>query len=92
MFDDPSLGASTSAVADKIHNLPHGVALEFHQTYNLRVISVVLAVPPLTSAIFACAWIVIFVRRGEANRERPDVQVIVATAFTVASYIITTGM
>ena len=87
LFRNPELGKDSSTIANKIQSLPQETALEFKQTYNLDVISLVLAAPPIGSAIFAVAWISIFV-----HKQGVDLQNLLASAFTVASYIVTTGM
>lgn len=85
VFENPKLGAQTVALADKIRTGPENSALEFQRTYDVGTISVVVAVPPLASLIFAIVWVSIHAHK----RSDADFQVIVATAFTVASYIIT---
>lgn len=87
VFENPKLGAQTVALADKIRTGPENSALEFQRTYDVGTISVVVAVPPLASLIFAIVWVSIHAHK----RSDADFQVIVATAFTVASYIITAG-
>lgn len=85
-FRSPELGKDSKTIAEKIQSLPREIGLEFRQTYSIGIISLVLAAPPLGSAIFAVAWISIFV-----HKEGVELQVLVATAFTVGSYIVTTG-
>lgn len=86
LFRSPELGRYSSTIVDKIRGLPQETGLEFKQTYNLRVISMVMAAPTLGSVIFAVAWISTFVHKAGV-----ELQSLVATAFTVASYIVTTG-
>ncbi|MCJ1430098.1 hypothetical protein MMC29_008013 [Sticta canariensis] len=86
LFRSPQLGKDSSVIANKIQSLPHETALEFKQTYNLHVISLVLAAPPVGSVIFAATWIPIFV-----HKQGVDLQNLIGSAFTVASYIVTTG-
>lgn len=87
LFHSPELVKDSNNIAKKIQGLSQETVLEFKQTYDLGIISLVLAVPPLGSVIFAVAWILHFV-----HKEGVDLQVLVASAFTVASYIVTTGM
>lgn len=86
IFENPEFGAHTVAVAETIKNLPNNAALEFQRTYNVGAISAVVAVPPLASLIFGIVWVRIY-----AHKNNADLQVIVATAFTVSSYIVTAG-
>lgn len=46
-----------------------------------------MAAPPLGSVIFAAVWLSVF-----RHQEGVDLQVLDPSAFTVASYIVTTGM
>lgn len=87
LFRSPEIGRNSYTIRNKIHGLSQETALEFKQTYNLGVISLVMAAPPLGSVIFAAVWISVF-----RHKEGVDLQVLVASAFTVASYIVTTGM
>ena len=84
LFENPELGKHTRAVADRIHNTPRNTALDFQRSYDLDRISMVIATPPLASLIFAIVWIQTFVHEN-------DLQVVVTTAFTGATYIITSG-
>ena len=86
IFENPELGAHTVTVAETIRTVPENTALEFQRTYDVGAISAVVAVPPLASLIFAIVWVRIYAHKGNA-----DLQVIVATAFTVSSYIVTAG-
>ena len=86
IFENPNLGARTVAVADTIRDLPENSALEFQRTYDVGAISAVVAIPPLASLIFGIAWVRVYARKDNA-----DLQAIVATAFTVSSYIVTAG-
>ena len=85
-FRNPDLGAHTEAVAETIRTVPDDTALEFQRTYDVGAISAVVAVPPLASLIFGIVWVRIY-----AHKDNADLQVVVATAFTVSSYIVTTG-
>ena len=86
IFKNPNLGARTIAVADTIRDLPKNSALEFQRTYDVGAISAVVAIPPLASLIFGIAWVRVY-----AHKDNADLQAIVATAFTVSSYIVTAG-
>ena len=85
IFENPELGAHTVTVAETIRKISKNSALEFQRTYNVGTISIVVAVPPVASLIFAITWVRIYAHKGE------DLQTIVQTAFTVSSYIVTTG-
>lgn len=86
IFENPELGAHTVAVAETIRTVPEDTALEFQRTYDVGAISAVVVVPPLASLIFGIVWV-----RMYAHKDNADLQVIVATAFTVSSYIVTAG-
>lgn len=86
LFENPELGAHTFAVAETIRTVSENSALEFQRTYDVGAISMVVAVPPLASLIFGIVWVRVYAHKGNA-----DLQVIVATAFTVSSYIVTAG-
>lgn len=86
MFENPKLGAHTDAVAETIRTVPKSSALEFQRTYDVGAISVTVAIPPLASLIFGIVWVQVYAQKSNA-----DLQVIVATAFTVSSYIVTAG-
>ena len=86
IFENPNLGAHTVTVANTIRDLPENSALDFRRTYDVGAISVVVAIPPLASLIFGITWVRVYARKDSA-----DLQAIVATAFTVSSYIVTAG-
>ncbi len=86
IFENPELGAHTVTVADKIRTLSENSALEFLRMYNVGAISVVVAVPPVASLIFGIVWIRVY-----ANKNGTDLQLVIQTAFTVSSYIVTAG-
>ncbi|KAL9130929.1 MAG: hypothetical protein Q9175_006901, partial [Cornicularia normoerica] len=86
LFENPELGAHTLAVAETIRTVSENSALEFQRTYDVGAISMVVAVPPLASLIFGIVWVRVYAHKGNA-----DLHVIVATAFTVSSYIVTAG-
>ena len=86
-FKNPGHVEEKHAIADKIHHLSNDTALEFKQTYNLTILATVLAIPPLASIIFVIVWIRVFFHEFQGA----DKQVLVSTAFTVASYIVTAG-
>ena len=86
IFENPQLGAHTIAVAETIRTVPKNSALEFQRTYDVGAISAVVAVPPVASLIFGIVWVRIYAHKANA-----DLQVIIATAFTVSSYIVTAG-
>lgn len=86
IFENPELGAHTVAVAETIRTVSKNSALEFQRTYDVGAISVVVAVPPLASLIFGIVWVRIY-----AHKSNADLQVVVAAAFTVSSYIVTAG-
>ena len=85
IFENPKLGAHTVAVAEIVRTISENSALEFQRTYDVGALSVIVAVPPVASLIFAIVWVRIYARKGV------DVQVAVQTAFTVSSYIVTAG-
>lgn len=62
-----------------------GEGLEFVRSWNIVAISAIVLLPFVLSLVFSGVWIGVFVKRGT------DVQVVVQTAFTGASYIVTTG-
>ena len=84
-FENPELGAHTTTVAETVRKISKNCALEFQRTYDVSTISVVVAIPPVASLIFAIAWVRIYAHKGE------DLQTTVQTAFTVSSYIVTAG-
>lgn len=86
IFENPELGAHTTTLAETIRTVSEKSALEFQRTYDVGFISVVVAVPPIASLIFGIVWVRVYARRHDA-----DLQIIVATAFTVSSYIVTAG-
>ncbi len=86
IFENPELGAHTVAVAETIRTALKKLALEFQRTYDVGAISAIVAVPPVASLIFGIAWVRVYAHKGDA-----DLQVIVTAAFTVSSYIVTTG-
>ena len=85
IFENPELGAQTVTVAETVRKISKNSALEFKRTYNVGAISMVVAVPPVASLIFAIAWVRIYAHKGE------NLQTIVQTAFTVSSCIVTAG-
>ena len=86
VFENPGLGAKTFTVAETIRTLSENSALEFLRIYNVGAISVVVAVPPVVSLIFGIVWIRVY-----ANKNNTDLQIVIQTAFTVSSYIVTAG-
>lgn len=85
IFENPQLGAHTVAVAETVRAISENSALEFQRTYDVGALSVIVAVPPVASLIFAIAWVRVYAHKGV------DLQVAVQTAFTVSSYIVTAG-
>ena len=65
--------------------------LEFVRNMDRRAVGTVIIAPPVASLIFVTVWLVIYLRKSEDSDEKVDVQVVVTTAFTVASYLVTTG-
>jgi hypothetical protein len=64
---------------------------------NRSAITAVVLAPPLASLVFAVVWISVFVVKqkhsaSDAAQSASAIQVIIATAFTVASYLVTAGM
>ena len=86
IFENPELGAHTDAVAESVRAMSKDSALEFQRTYDVGSISVILAVPAVASLIFGVVWVRIYAHKANA-----DFQVVVQTAFTVSSYIVTAG-
>lgn len=86
IFENPELGAHTGTVAETVRNISKNCALEFQRTYDVGAISVVVAVPPVASLIFATAWVRIY-----AYKKGEDLQSTLQTAFTISSYIVTAG-
>ena len=70
--------------------LREGVTLgiEFVHRYDRNAIASVVLIPPLGSLVFMVIWMAVFL---SSNGEK-DVQVIVTTAFSGASYLVTAGM
>lgn len=85
IFENLELGANTDTVAETVRRISKNCALEFQRTYDVGAISVVVAVPPVASLIFAIAWVRIYTHKGE------NLQTTVQTAFAVSSYIVTAG-
>jgi hypothetical protein len=59
--------------------------VEFVRFWDSGSISIVAVSPLFASLVFVVVWVVVFVRRGS------DLQVTMQTAFTVASFMVTTG-
>ena len=53
LFENPESGKDKHAVANQIHNMQRNTALGFRRSYDLNLIYVVIATPPLASIIFA---------------------------------------
>ena len=85
VFENPELGAHTVTVAETVRKISKNCTLEFQRTYDVGAISVVVAVPPVASLIFAIVWVRIYAHKGE------NLQTAVQTAFAVSSYIVTAG-
>jgi hypothetical protein len=66
------------------------VGVEFVRRYDSSAITGIVSAPPLFSVIFATTWMLWFLVRKKDDKYDP--QVIVSTAFTGASYLVTTGM
>ena len=86
LFENPELGAHTDIVAETVRNMSKNSALEFQRTYDVNAISMIVALPPVASLIFAIAWVRIY-----AHRKGEDLQTTLQTAFTISSYIVTAG-
>ena len=86
IFEKPELGAHTGTVAETVRKISKNEALEFQRTYDVSAISMIVAVPPVASLIFATAWVRIY-----AHRKGEDLQTTLQTAFTISSYIVTAG-
>lgn len=61
------------------------IGVEFIRKYNRAAIAGVVSTPPLGSLIFAIIWMSIYLRDPE------DAQAKITTAFTVSTYLMTTG-
>ena len=85
IFENLELGTHTATVAETVRSISRNCAREFQRTYDVGAISVVVAVPPVASLIFAIVWVRIYAHKGV------DLQTAVQTAFTVSSYIVTAG-
>lgn len=59
--------------------------LQFVRSWNMFAISALCIAPFILSLIFCAVWIPVFITKGA------DAQATVATAFTVASYMVTAG-
>lgn len=86
LFERPELGRDTHVIADQVHRMSQTTALSFKQSYDITVTSVVIVAPLLASLVFAIVWVQVHVHKKDI-----DLQALVTTAFTVASYIVTSG-
>jgi len=67
-------------------NVGKNVGLYFERSLDRTAITAVVLTPVVGSLVFAVIWLSIFIRKGKDN------QLVVSTAFTVASYLVTAGM
>lgn len=47
--------------------------------------------PPIASLVFVVIWLSVYLRKPKEGKDRVDTQVVVTTAFTIASYLVTAG-
>ncbi len=51
----------------------------------------VIMAPSIASLIFVVVWLSVFLKKQEGSDSSANKQVVVSTAFTVASYLVTAG-
>ena len=66
-------------------------AVELVRALDTNAIFGVIITPPITSLVFTAVWMSIYLRRTDDSVNHVDVQAVVTTAFTIASYLVTTG-
>ena len=66
-------------------------AIEMVRSLDRSAISRVIITPPIVSLVSMVAWMAVYLRKPKDGNNNIDVQVVVATALTIASYLVTTG-
>ena len=93
-FHHPETATKAQAITERVQKLPNATpreGLEFIRSLDQRAISGVIMAPPTASLVFIIAWLSVYLRKTKENDGKVDIQSIVATAFTVASYLVTAG-
>ena|SRR2546429_1408968 len=90
LFHKPdSVKDDSTEIADELRGFEEdgkNIGVKFIRKYNRAAIAGVVSVPPLGSLIFAIVWMAIYLREPE------ELQAKITTAFTVSTYLMTTGM
>jgi hypothetical protein len=93
-FHHPETAAKARAITGRVQKLPNATphdGLEFIRSLDRRAIGGVIMAPPMASLVFVIVWLFVYLRKTEDNDGKVDTQVIVTTAFTIASYLVTAG-
>jgi hypothetical protein len=67
-------------------------AIRFMRVLDRTAVSTVVLAPGLTSLVFVIIWLAVFLEKTGPGESTTNVQVVVSTAFTIASYLVTTGV
>lgn len=82
---------TTAAAGTIVPPDPATGGLEFVRALDRSAIGGVIIAPSVASLVFIAVWLSIYLRKTEDNSGKVDQQAVVATAFTVASYLVTAG-
>lgn len=85
-FHKPDLAKTDRTVATHFSKYGTKIGVEFVRKYNRAAVAGVVSALPLGSLIFATIWMAIYLREPE------ELQAKITTAFTVSTYLMTTGM
>ncbi|KPI35264.1 uncharacterized protein AB675_3801 [Cyphellophora attinorum] len=66
-------------------------AIRFARTLDRTAVGAVVLAPGLISLVFIIIWLAVFLRKIPPGESTGNVQVVVSTAFTIASYLVTAG-
>jgi len=93
-FHHPEAAPKAQAISKRVQKLPVATpheGLEFIRTLDRNAIGGVIMAPPMASLVFVIVWLSVYLRETKENDGKVDTQVVVTTAFTVASYLVTAG-
>lgn len=94
-FHHPKTAPQGQIVTEEAQKPPPVAAhegLEFIRVLDRRAIGGVIMAPPTASLVFIVVWLVVHLRNyRESENSKVYMQAVVGTAFTVASYLVTTG-
>ena len=93
-FHYPEITTKAQTISKSVQKLPGATPREgpeFIRTLDRNAIAGVIMAHPTAPLVFAIVWLSISLRETEENDGKVNFQVVLTTAFTIASYLVTAG-